>query len=134
MAILIGSLMILKEGLLRVMNNLPLFDTQTIDIFVNAFIIAVTVIVVDIPEGLPMAVTISLAYSVQKMKDEHNLVKHLDKSEAMGNVNNVCTNKTGTLIEGILTLVRLFLEGNDINFTQNKIEDPRLRDFIFNCV
>ena len=68
------------------------------------------------------------------MKQEHNLVKHLDKSEAMGNVNNVCTNKTGTLIEGILTLVRLFLEGNDINFTQNKIEDPRLRDFIFNCV
>lgn len=42
---------------------------------VNAFMIAVTIIVVAVPEGLPLAVTISLAYSVNKMKDENNLVK-----------------------------------------------------------
>ena len=134
MAILIGSLMILKEGLLRVMNNLPLFDTQTIDIFVNAFIIAVTVIVVAIPEGLPMAVTISLAYSVQKMKDEHNLVKHLDKSETMGNVNNICTDKTGTLTEGTMKVVRFYLEKKDYDVTAKAIEDTRLKELIFNCI
>jgi P-type E1-E2 ATPase len=52
----------------------------------NAFIIAVVVIVVAIPEGLPMAVTISLAYSVRKMNDENNLVKNLNAAETMGNV------------------------------------------------
>lgn len=44
---------------------------------INGFLIAVTIIVVAVPEGLPLAVTIALAYSVNKMKDENNLVKHL---------------------------------------------------------
>ena len=93
MAILIGSLMIIKECILMLAAGMSLISAQAIDVFVNAFIIAVTVIVVAIPEGLPMAVTIALAYSVDSMKKEHNLVKHLDKSETMGNVNNVCTDK-----------------------------------------
>ena len=134
MAILIGVLMIAKEAILRLMVGLPLFDTQTIDVFVNAFIIAVTVIVVAIPEGLPMAVTISLAYSVQKMKDEHNLVKHLDKSETMGNVNNVCTDKTGTLTEGTMKLIRFYIEKKNYKVDEADIEDKRLRDVIFNCI
>jgi len=50
----------------------------------DAFIIAVTVIVVAVPEGLPLAVTISLAYSVGKMADLNNLVRKLDASETMG--------------------------------------------------
>lgn len=45
--------------------------------FINAFIIGVAIIVVAVPEGLPLAVTIALAYSVGKMKDENNLVRHL---------------------------------------------------------
>ena len=46
--------------------------------------IAVTIIVVAVPEGLPLAVTISLAFSVNKMKDDNNLVKSLDACETMG--------------------------------------------------
>ena len=136
MAILIGLLMIIKEAIIRLTAGLPLFDTETIDVFVNAFIIAVTVIVVAIPEGLPMAVTISLAYSVQKMKDEHNLVKHLDKSETMGNVNNVCTDKTGTLTEGTMKLVKIYLEGTDYDVANNAsaIQDSVHKDLIFNCI
>ena len=136
MAILIGLLMIIKEAIIRITSGLPLFDTETIDVFVNAFIIAVTVIVVAIPEGLPMAVTISLAYSVQKMKDEHNLVKHLDKSETMGNVNNVCTDKTGTLTEGTMKLVNIYLEGTDYQVADNAsaIQDAVHKELIFNCI
>ena len=134
MAILIGSLMIVKETILRVYYGLPIIDTQTIDVFVNAFIIAVTVIVVAIPEGLPMAVTISLAYSVEKMKDEHNLVKHLDSSETMGNVNNVCTDKTGTLTEGVMRLIAFFIEQNDYRIDTQDIQDKKLRDLIWNCI
>jgi Ca2+ transporting ATPase len=63
----------------------------------DAVIIAVTVIVVAVPEGLPLAVTISLAYSVSKMYDEKNLVRKLYACETMGGANEICTDKTGTL-------------------------------------
>lgn len=54
-------------------------------------------IVVSIPEGLPLAVTVSLAYSVSKMADENNLVRTLAASETMGGADEICTDKTGTL-------------------------------------
>jgi Ca2+ transporting ATPase len=60
-------------------------------------IIAITVIVVAVPEGLPLAVTIALAFSVSQMKKENNLVKKLEASETMGGANEICTDKTGTL-------------------------------------
>jgi Ca2+ transporting ATPase len=63
----------------------------------NAFILGVTIVVVAVPEGLPLAVTISLAYSVGKMFKENNLVRRLDASETMGGANEICTDKTGTL-------------------------------------
>ncbi len=63
----------------------------------NAFIIAVTIVVVAVPEGLPLAVTISLAFSVSEMFKENNLVRKLQASETMGGANEICTDKTGTL-------------------------------------
>ncbi len=60
------------------------FTIQVLDAILEHFVIAVTVIVVAVPEGLPLAVTISLAYSVGKMKDEHNLVRYLQACETMG--------------------------------------------------
>ena len=63
--------------------------------FLEFFIVGVTIIVVAIPEGLPLAVTIALAYSVGKMKDENNLVRFLSACETMGGANNICTDKTG---------------------------------------
>mmetsp|Transcript_22172 Transcript_22172/g.16577 ORF Transcript_22172/g.16577 Transcript_22172/m.16577 type:complete len:123 (-) Transcript_22172:1771-2139(-) len=54
-----------------------LFTLDTLSSLVNFLIIAITVIVVAVPEGLPLAVTIALAFSVQKMKEENNLVKKL---------------------------------------------------------
>lgn len=63
----------------------------------NALIIGVTIVVVAVPEGLPLAVTISLAYSVGQMHKENNLVRKLHASETMGGANELCTDKTGTL-------------------------------------
>ena len=63
----------------------------------DAFIIVVTVVVVAVPEGLPLAVTISLAYSVSEMFKEHNLVRKLHASETMGGAHEICSDKTGTL-------------------------------------
>ena len=81
-----------------------------------------------------MAVTIAFAFSVDKMKKEHNLVKHLDKSEAMGNVNNVCTDKTGTLTKGEMRLAAFFIEGQDIRLNKTKVQDERLRKLIWECI
>ena len=62
-------------------------DPNTLKDFLQAFITAVTVIVIAIPEGLPLAVTISFAFSVNKMKRENNWVRKLASSETMGGAN-----------------------------------------------
>ncbi|XP_034151824.1 plasma membrane calcium-transporting ATPase 3b isoform X1 [Esox lucius] len=77
--------------------------------FVKFFIIGVTVLVVAVPEGLPLAVTISLAYSVKKMMKDNNLVRHLDACETMGNATAICSDKTGTLTTNRMTVVQTFL-------------------------
>jgi len=79
---------------------------------IDAFIIAITIIVVAIPEGLPLAVTISLAYSMKKMALDNNLVKHLQACETMGNATNICSDKTGTLTEGRMALVEGWFADN----------------------
>ncbi|XP_063065278.1 plasma membrane calcium-transporting ATPase 3-like [Engraulis encrasicolus] len=76
--------------------------------FVKFFIIGVTVLVVAVPEGLPLAVTISLAYSVKKMMKDNNLVRHLDACETMGNATAICSDKTGTLTTNRMTVVQAY--------------------------
>uniref|UniRef100_A0A6Q2ZH35 Calcium-transporting ATPase n=1 Tax=Esox lucius TaxID=8010 RepID=A0A6Q2ZH35_ESOLU len=76
---------------------------------VKFFIIGVTVLVVAVPEGLPLAVTISLAYSVKKMMKDNNLVRHLDACETMGNATAICSDKTGTLTMNRMTVVQAYL-------------------------
>ena len=60
-------------------------------------IIGVTVLVIAVPEGLPLAITLALAFSVRRMLHDHNLVRHLDACETMGNATAICSDKTGTL-------------------------------------
>ena len=76
----------------------------------NAIILSITIVVVAVPEGLPLAVTISLAYSVMKMKDDNNLVRRLDASETMGGANQICSDKTGTLTQNKMTVVELYVQ------------------------
>merc|ERR1712079_288720 len=79
--------------------------------YVNFIIIGVTVLVVAVPEGLPLAVTLSLAYSVKKMMADNNLVRHLDACETMGNATTICSDKTGTLTTNRMTVVQAYLCG-----------------------
>lgn len=65
----------------------------------NTFMIAVTLLVVAVPEGLPMAVTLSLAYSMQRMLKTNNLVRKMHACETMGATTVICTDKTGTLTQ-----------------------------------
>ncbi|XP_004575957.1 plasma membrane calcium-transporting ATPase 3b isoform X1 [Maylandia zebra] len=88
---------------------LPECTPVYIQYFVKFFIIGVTVLVVAVPEGLPLAVTISLAYSVKKMMKDNNLVRHLDACETMGNATAICSDKTGTLTTNRMTVVQAYI-------------------------
>lgn len=92
----------------------------------NYFILAITVIVVAIPEGLPLAVTLSLAFSVKKMLNDQNLVRKMEACETMGGANNICSDKTGTLTMNKMTLTTLWngsLKKIDIHNKDLKIQD-----------
>ncbi|WP_305140424.1 calcium-translocating P-type ATPase, PMCA-type [Paramuribaculum intestinale] len=65
----------------------------------QTFMIAVTLVVVSVPEGLPMAVTLALAYSMRRMLKTNNLVRKLHACETMGATTVICTDKTGTLTQ-----------------------------------
>ncbi|XP_064174872.1 plasma membrane calcium-transporting ATPase 1-like isoform X2 [Anguilla rostrata] len=93
------------QGLPWVKDCTPIY----VQFFVKFFIIGVTVLVVAVPEGLPLAVTISLAYSVKKMMKDNNLVRHLDACETMGNATAICSDKTGTLTTNRMTVVQAYL-------------------------
>lgn len=71
----------------------------------EAIIIGITVVVVAIPEGLPLAVTISLSFSSAKMQKLNNLVRKIASSETMGGATHICSDKTGTLTENSMTVM-----------------------------
>ncbi|XP_032996662.1 plasma membrane calcium-transporting ATPase 2 isoform X2 [Lacerta agilis] len=103
--------------------------------FVKFFIIGVTVLVVAVPEGLPLAVTISLAYSVKKMMKDNNLVRHLDACETMGNATAICSDKTGTLTTNRMTVVQAYV--GDAHYKE--IPDPdslpaKILDLLVNAI
>lgn len=73
--------------------------------FLNILIVAVTIVVVAVPEGLPLAVTLALAFATKRMTKDNNLVRVLRSCETMGNATTVCSDKTGTLTQNVMTVV-----------------------------
>lgn len=74
--------------------------------FLQSVMIAVTLVVVSVPEGLPMAVTLSLAYSMRRMLKTNNLVRKMHACETMGATTVICTDKTGTLTQNQMQVFR----------------------------
>uniref|UniRef100_A0A8R1I4W9 Calcium-transporting ATPase n=1 Tax=Caenorhabditis japonica TaxID=281687 RepID=A0A8R1I4W9_CAEJA len=112
------------------------FQANDVSHFVNFIIIGVTVLVIAVPEGLPLAITLALTYSVKKMMKDNNLVRHLDACETMGNATSICSDKTGTLTTNRMTCVQQYINHNFYKGDAPKYEgmDPSTRDILFNGI
>lgn len=110
-AILTVIILILRFVFKTFVINQAKWSLYYVKYFVKFVIIGVTVLVVAVPEGLPLAVTLALAYSVKKMMKDNNLVRHLDACETMGNATAICSDKTGTLTTNRMTVVQSFVSG-----------------------
>ena len=84
----------------------------------NIIMFCVSIIVVAIPEGLPLAVTLSLAFSIKKLMDQNNLVRKMHACETMGGANYICTDKTGTLTKNEMNVYRLLTIDKEITLTE----------------
>ncbi len=80
---------------------------------IDFIIVSISILVLAIPEGLPLAVTISLAYAVKKMINDNNLVRHLDACETMGSATAICSDKTGTLTTNHMTVSEIIINGEE---------------------
>jgi Ca2+-transporting ATPase len=84
-------------------------------------VVGVTVFVVAVPEGLPLAVAITLSLSVGKMQKDNCLVRHMSSCETMGSATTICSDKTGTLTTGKMTVVKVWSGGQS---------DPTVRETV----
>ena len=90
------------------------------------FMITTVIITIALPEGLPMAVALTLAFSIKKLMDQNNLVRKMHSCETMGGADYILTDKTGTLTTNELNVVRILTSNEEINLTDEKSMDEIL--------
>ena len=94
---------------------------EVVQIVLKYFMMAVTLIVVSVPEGLPMSVTLSLALNMRRMLATNNLVRKMHACETMGAVTVICTDKTGTLTQNKMQVYEL-VTSDELRATSNKLQ------------
>ena len=97
------------------------FNFSFLAYLLQSVMLAVTLIVVAVPEGLPMAVALSLAYSMRRMLKTNNLVRRMHACETMGATTVICTDKTGTLTQNQMQVVEIYQEGSGQGWVFNNI-------------
>ncbi|CAD6268967.1 unnamed protein product [Miscanthus lutarioriparius] len=115
------STFLIEKGLTVGLSQWYSTDALTI---VNYFATAVTIIVVAVPEGLPLAVTLSLAFAMKKLMNDKALVRHLSACETMGSAGTICTDKTGTLTTNHMVVDKIWISEVSKSLTSNNsLED-----------
>ncbi|XP_012080805.1 calcium-transporting ATPase 10, plasma membrane-type isoform X1 [Jatropha curcas] len=104
---------------------------DAVDGVIKILTVAVTIVVVAVPEGLPLAVTLTLAYSMRKMMADKALVRRLSACETMGSATTICSDKTGTLTLNQMTVVEAYVGGKKIDSPESKSElSPKLSSLL----
>lgn len=106
-AVVTFGVLFLKEIYMRLVYGAPLYAMR----FFENLTTAIAIVVVAVPEGLPLSVTISLAYSMRLMLKDGNLVRHLAACETMGGATVLCSDKTGTITAPTMRVRQIFLAG-----------------------
>jgi len=132
-AILTLVALILKWSITKFAIHKEPWQWSEVGILVNYVITAITIIVVAVPEGLPLAVTLSLAYSMMRMMKDQNLVRHLAACETMGGATNICSDKTGTLTQNKMTVVKLKI-GNQVLENVSEEEKDKMDEGLRNLL
>lgn len=90
------------------------WSTTYISELVEPIMVAVTIFISIVPEGLPLAITLSLGFSMKSMVKDNNFVRHLNACETMGGATTICSDKTGTLTQNKMEVVQFYCD-NRIN-------------------
>lgn len=99
--------------MMKVMFNSEdeLLSNATLQRLIRAFTTSIAIVIVAVPEGLPLAVSIAMAFSGEKMREDKLLVKKNDACENLAYINNICTGKTGTLTTAEMTVKKFYYAG-----------------------
>ncbi|KAF1323097.1 Calcium-translocating p-type atpase, pmca-type, partial [Globisporangium splendens] len=135
-AILVFLIMCLRFSIHKFVEKKVEWKSAYVSDYLQFFIVAITVLVVAIPEGLPLAVTIALAYSVKKMLLDNNLVRHLDACETMGSATTICSDKTGTLTTNRMAVMQVWIGGQEFSSATQAANEmsESTKDVFFNGI
>ena len=116
-----------------------LLSNRTLEQMLNIFTIAVAIVIVSVPEGLPLAVSLAMAFSVDYMKKDNLLVKKMAACETLGYIKDICTGKTATLTQNNMRVLKYFTGETQYDFKDgNKTElstlNLKLKDTIVSCI
>lgn len=131
---IIASILVFLVLIIKFFVNKLDRDSKNYTLWVNYFMLAVSLIVMAVPDGLPLAVAISLVYSMKMMMSDHCLVRKMESCETMGSVTNICTDKTGTLTLNQMRVVKAMFGKTELGNDKFKNETTDFQRKKFNLV